>query len=142
MITEQQAITLANLLAMLRPNDWRPNQLMDLFHQHRQSQHHFRDITEAAVKAANNPDIKSPAVIFMDGKHWNNDRNTSRPKNQPCQEHAGQDAHTCVCCWADIKLGERPETMLGKRMSAGTPNAEGAAAVREALKTTRGVAPF
>ncbi|MGO4297120.1 hypothetical protein [Glutamicibacter sp. MCAF14] len=156
MITEQQAITLANLLAMIRPGDWRQQQLTDLFYEHRTTTHPFSDIAEVAIRAANNPDIKSPTVIFLDGKHWNLGRNTKRPKNPPCEEHAGEDAHTCRCCQADILLGERPETMIGKRIHpAGKPNAFGAQAVKQALQalkspeshveaseTTRGVAPF
>lgn len=156
MITEQQAITLANLLAMIRPGDWRPQQLTDLFYEHRTTAHPFRDIAEVAIRAANNPEIKSPNVIFLDGKHWNLGRTTSRPKNPPCEEHAGEDAHTCRCCQADILLGHRPENMLGKRIHAkGKPSPFGAQAVKQALRTlkspggddqasetTRGVAPF
>lgn len=156
MITEQQAITLANLLAMIRPGDWRPQQLTDLFYEHRTTTHPFSDIAEVAIRAANNPDIKSPNVIFLDGKHWNLGRNTKRPKNPPCAEHAGEDAHTCRCCQADILLGERPPHMIGKRIHpAGKPNAFGVQAVKHALQalkspesdveaseTTRGVAPF
>ena len=156
MITEQQAITLAQLLAMIRPGDWRTQQLTDLFYQHRATPHPFRDIAEIAIRAANNPDIKSPNVIFLDGKHWNLDRPTKKPANPKCQEHPTYDAHTCSCCWAGIKLGERLENMLGKRMHAeGKPNTFGAEAVKHALhalkspegdaeasETTRGVAPF
>lgn len=143
MITEQQAITLANLLAMIRPGDWRPQQLTDLFYEHRTTTHPFSDIAEVAIRAANNPDIKSPNVIFLDGKHWNLGRNTKRPKNPPCAEHAGEDAHTCRCCQADILLGERPPHMIGKRMNPRTPpSVEGAQAVKDAIRATRGVAPF
>lgn len=156
MITQQQAITLAQLLAMIRPGDWRPQQLMDLFQEHQGTSHPFRDIAEIAIRAANNPDIKSPNIIFLDGKHWNLDRPTRKPTNPKCEEHPTYDAHTCSCCWADIKLGDRPENMLGKRMNpAGKTSPFGAQAVKQALQalkspesddqateTTRGVAPF
>lgn len=135
MITEQQATALTQILTMIRPNDWRPQQLLDLFYTHKDTRHPFPAITEAAIKAARNPDIKSPTVIFLDGKHWNHDTPTTRPTNPKCQDHPTQDAHTCTSCWADIKLGQRPESMLGKKTSHGTPNPNGAQQIREALKT-------
>lgn len=114
--------------------------------------HNYDHAIRAAAHYATmaNPDGSyakhTPAMYPATGAHWDQTAPTNsrhrRHQEPPCEEHSGQTARTCVCCWADIKLGERPEAMLGKRMSGGTPNAEGAAAVREALKTTRGVAPF
>lgn len=53
-----------------------------------------------------------------------------------CEEHSTFEAHSCPCCWADIKTGLRPDNMLGKRMTPATPsNPAGVEAVKQAIKS-------
>lgn len=88
----------------------------------------------------------TPAMYPATGPHWDQTAPTGsrhkRHQEPPCEEHQGQTARTCTCCWADIKLGQRPENMLGKRVGGGKPNPAGAQAIKQVLRTTRGVAPF
>lgn len=54
------------------------------------------------------------------GPHWT----TTAPKPAPgvlvrvpeCEDHTGEAAASCRCCVADVKLGQRPADMIGKRM--------------------------
>lgn len=53
-----------------------------------------------------------------------------------CEEHTTYEAHSCSCCWADVKIGERTESQVGKRTHpAHPPSAAGAEAVKQAIKT-------
>lgn len=60
---------------------------------------------------------QTPGFIAEPSRFWDDTAppHAPKPKAPPCEEHNGQDATTCACCWADIKLGQRPENMLGKR---------------------------
>lgn len=74
----------------------------------------FADILAAAVTAARDPATETPGRIFQVSVHWPAAAKPRLPKPSPCQDHIGQDAHTCRSCWADIKAGIRPEAALGK----------------------------
>lgn len=113
-MTETQAKALADVLAEVRPGNWKQPQLLKLFWEHR-AEHAFQDLALAAVKAAVNPAVKSPDVIFMPGSHWDKPAtNAPAPKPEPCPDHIGEAAHNCRCCWADIKSGVRPSSALGR----------------------------
>ncbi|MFF5791109.1 hypothetical protein ACFY5D_03575 [Paeniglutamicibacter sp. NPDC012692] len=89
MITQQQASALAEVLAMIRPNDWKPRQLMTLFAKHRED-HNFPALAEAAIRAARNPAIRSPETIFLPGKHWlqpGEEPDRLPPRQLWCPEH-------------------------------------------------------
>ena len=78
----------------------------------------FPTLVEAAVKVARNPAKKYPNVIFMTGAHWDTtapDIGAQAPAGPPCEDHPEQQAHNCRCCLADFKVGERPQSMIGKR---------------------------
>jgi len=74
-IEQPQAEALANLLHQIRP-DWAVPSMMTLLARHKDS-HDLPTLSLAAVKAANNPGNRTPAVIFMPGPHW-----TSEPAPQ------------------------------------------------------------
>jgi hypothetical protein len=108
-MTESQAQALANVLAEMRPGDWKQAQLLKLFWEHR-DKHPFPHLALAAVRVADNPAIKSPAVIFMPGAHWDmSEIKTPKPRPEPCPQHIGEQAHNCRCCAADRKA-EQPQT--------------------------------
>jgi hypothetical protein len=118
MIHKPQAEALAALLAIIRPNDWRPKQVLDLLAEHRENPAPFAVIAQAAVTAAANPAIKSPTGIFLPGSHWPEAVKARMPDPPRCEDHRTFSAHNCPCCWADIKIGDRPPDMLGKQMHA------------------------
>jgi hypothetical protein len=83
----------------------------------------FPQLVQAAITAATrrNPDgsrtARTPAVIYQPGKHWEQpvtESGAQLPPGEPCEDHIGQQAHNCRCCWADIKAGTRPHEALGK----------------------------
>jgi LmbE family N-acetylglucosaminyl deacetylase len=67
-VQQPQAQALANLLHQLRP-DWNVTSIMALLGKHKDG-HEFTALSLAAVKAAANPDTRTPAVIFLPGPHW------------------------------------------------------------------------
>ena len=120
-MTEAQANALAAVLAEIRPGDWKPPQLLKLLWDHR-AEHPYRDLVFAAVKAALNPAVKSPAVIFMAGSHWDiPDAKGKKPRAPDCPDHIGKEAPNCSGCWADVKAGIRPADRIGKHH---TPESE------------------
>lgn len=40
-------------------------------------------------------------------------------KAPACEDHPEQEAATCRCCWADVKVGERPTEGIGRRTPEG-----------------------
>lgn len=63
---------------------------------------------------------QTPSFVAQPGTHWDNTAPAgmsyrSAPA-QWCEEHPTFEAHNCPCCWADIKIGDRPSSMLGKRL--------------------------
>ncbi|WP_285240088.1 hypothetical protein [Pseudarthrobacter sp. MEB009] len=128
-ITKPQAEALASILHELRP-EWGTPALVTLIGRNREHPAPFPALTQAAITAATrrNPDgtptARTPAVIYQPGKHWDqpiNDAGTRIPPGPPCEDHIGQEAHNCRCCWADIKAGTRPEQLLGKHHTETEP---------------------
>lgn len=115
MITQQQAAALAEVLAMIRPNDWKPAQLMNLFGQHHEA-HNFPALAEAGIRAARNPALRSPDAIFLPGKHWEATEHATPnlPDAPKCPEHPWEDQHHCRACLADVKAGDRDPRMIGR----------------------------
>lgn len=70
MITDPQALALAALLGHMR-KDWNPQSVLALIRKN-QEDYDFSSLARAAVNAAANPSIRTPAVIFMPGAHWMN----------------------------------------------------------------------
>lgn len=115
MIYKQQAEVLAAILALIRPNDWRPNQTLKVLQEHWETPHPFAVIAEVAVRAANDPAIKSPTGIFLPGKHWQFETfNVVAPSAPKCPEHEWEDAHHCRACLADVAAGERAPEQVGR----------------------------
>ena len=113
------ASTLAHLLHFIRP-EWSVRSLTSLILANR-GHASFPALCEAAVRVARNPVKKTPAVIFMDGPHWVADpvAGVSLPRGPACEDHPEEVALRCRCCLADVKVGERPEEMVGKHFEPG-----------------------
>lgn len=117
MLTEHQAKLIAHTCEQLRPGNWRAQQVLDVLYENRDKPHTFAALIQAAINAALNPAIKSPTGIYLPGKHWDTTQTPAlnAPQPRPCEDHDGQDAHTCAPCNADILLGHRPENLRGKK---------------------------
>lgn len=113
MITENQARTLASLLHEIRPR-WAVGSLMKVLEKNAQHPAPFADIAVAAVTAARDPVAETPGIIFIDTRFWPADVKANLPKPPDCPDHIGEHAHNCCSCWADVKVGDRPENMIGK----------------------------
>jgi hypothetical protein len=120
-LTQTQATLLAHILHEIRP-DWAITSMMSLLWEHRAA-HPFPALVIAAVRAASTPTNRTPAVIFMEGKHWRADGDQPREQPPPgpaCEDHPEQQAHICHCCKADILVGDRPATHQGKHWNTGS----------------------
>ena len=114
-LNDQQIKILAYALHEIRP-EWGIPSMKTIFEKNR-SFADFAPLLEAAVKVARNPAKKMPSVIFMTGPHWGTtapDVGKDALKPPPCVDHPEQDSLTCRCCHADVKVGQRPQTHIGK----------------------------
>jgi hypothetical protein len=125
-ITDQQKRAVAYLLHEILP-DWPVASLVSLIDKHSDVPS-LGALTIAATTKAMEATCQTPAPIFHPGPHWPEAARRQLPKPPPCEDHIGQDAHTCRSCWADVKAGIRPQTHIGKHHEAA---AEEAASVIE-----------
>lgn len=113
MITEKQATMIAHVLHEIRPA-WGIDGTRKVLERNADHPANFGEILSAAVTAALDPDTQTPGRIFQIATHWPVKAKPRLPKPAPCPDHVGQDGGTCRCCWADVKVGLRPETHIGK----------------------------
>lgn len=117
-LTEAHARHLAGVLNLIRP-DWPVPSLLTLLFEHRE-QPDFPALVIAAVAKAQDRSCKTPAPIFIPGAHWPEAARAKLPALPRCEDHDTEDGPTCRSCLADVKAGDRPETMIGKRMKQET----------------------
>ena len=113
MITQSQATTLAAVLHEMRPR-WAVASMMKIFEKQAGHVASFADIALAAVTAARDPVAETPGIIFIDQRFWPEAVRARLPKPPDCEDHTGERAHNCSSCWADIKVGDRPPTHIGR----------------------------
>ncbi|HAY44072.1 MAG TPA: hypothetical protein DCY59_11245, partial [Micrococcaceae bacterium] len=60
---------------------------------------------------------RTPNVYPEHGRHWTGTapEGHEAPKAKPCGDHDTEPAHNCRSCLADVKVGDRPENMIGIR---------------------------
>ena len=134
MINEKQARALASLLHEMR-RGWSIPSMMTLLSKNHDHPASFAEIVIAATTAANDDKVTSPGIIFIDQRFWPEPAKPKLPKPPPCLDHPEQDAHNCRCCLADVKVGDRPQELIGKHMEPEyVPNPNETAAVRQALR--------
>lgn len=102
-ITQTQAALLAHILHELRP-EWSIPSMMKLLWDHR-TKHPYPQLVRAAINVALTPTKKTPAIIFLDGKHWltpeqaTNPAHTATTGNDPtCPDHPLEQFSTCTEC--------------------------------------------
>lgn len=148
-----EARAVAFLLNRIRP-DWQIESTMKVLGQHKQVPS-LAELTIAAVIKARQDSARTPATIFIEGDHWPKPTKMKLAPAPKCEDHPTETAEHCHCCWADIRVGDRPEHMLGKQLEPKTnPTTKPIdwGAIFESVakeptapivaETTRGVAPF
>lgn len=123
MITESQAKALAVMLHEIRPR-WSTPAMLKVFERNHTHPAAFADIAAAAVNAARDTKVETPGCIFVDQRFWPPEIKAQLPKPPACEDHIGQDAHTCRSCHADVKAGIRPPDRIGKHHEPESENTE------------------
>lgn len=118
-LTERQAGHLASILNCIRP-DWPVPSLLTILYENR-AQPDFPALVIASVTKAQDRTCKTPAPIFIPGAHWPEAVRTRLPALPRCEDHDTEDGPTCRSCLADVKAGDRPDTMIGRRLTPRTP---------------------
>lgn len=128
-ITRDQAHALAALLATLRP-DWQPPGILKALSDARERSDAW-SLAHAALHAAQDPKVRTPAVIALAGEHWTKGKalGTADPiRFERCAEpgHSSYRADNCGACRAEAieQQGEPPP----KRTAAPMPDG-----IRQAL---------
>ena len=110
MITPQQAWAIGHLVHELRPA-WEAEGVVAQVK--RVADRNPVMVALACIRAAADPDAKTPGVIPTNGTHWNEGikqaPNEWHPpkREQECTLHAGQYAGSCNGCRADQLAGDR-----------------------------------
>lgn len=114
-MTEKQARALAYLLHEIRP-DWGITAMVSLFGKHHDSVPSLGALMIAATTKALEPSCRTPGPIFQSGPHWPDASAAERflPKPPACEDHKDYEGPTCRCCHADVKIGQRPHTHIGR----------------------------
>ena len=124
-INREQAHALAALIAALR-DDWDTAGVLKALSDARDRSTAW-DLAHAALHAAQNPKIKTPAVIAMAGEHWTvgkalGESTTDAPR---CPEpgHTSYFAHNCGYCKAErletvrLNQGDRTPAVPPERIN-------------------------
>lgn len=113
-LSEKQVNGIAWLLHELRP-EWGVGSLKSLLLKNR-TVPSLGALMIAATTKALEPSCKTPGPIFQPGPHWPDASAAERylPKPPACEDHKDYEGPTCRCCWADVRVGERPQTHIGR----------------------------
>lgn len=135
-LTDQEGQRLVAMMLAMRP-DWTPNKPGRLLHETNQAGglthaqdygHAIRALAAYATETGldGRHTKRTPNLYPADGRHWTTTATQPHalPQGPPCEDHPEQEAANCRCCWADIKVGQRPTTHIGKHH---TPESETAA---------------
>lgn len=127
-LEDQQGRQLEAIMLATRP-DWAPkNPGRMLEHANTVGFVHaadFAHMIRALAVYATQPDAhgqpfgRSPDGYTRAGAHWTTTapQDHEKPRMPRCEEHATEDADTCRCCWSEVRTRERPERMVGRRMT-------------------------
>ncbi|MHA7227861.1 hypothetical protein [Glutamicibacter soli] len=128
-ITNSQGQRLTTILQAVRP-DWNEKGIVKALQDANKGEglpaidfdHAMRaSVAYGTAKSRDGSYLKqTPLFVAQPGPHWDD---TAPPgagyQSAPpawCEDHPTFNAHNCACCWADIRVGDRPDNMLGKRM--------------------------
>lgn len=132
-LTTQQGQRLTTMMLAMRP-DWTPNKPENVLIRANEGPgfpaanfgHCIRALANYATET--NPDgtfvKRTPNLYPEHGRHWTSTASEEHqaPDAPKCQEHDTEPAHNCRSCLADVKVGDRHPSMIGKSMRpANTP---------------------
>lgn len=131
-LTRSQGQRLVQIIKLMRP-DWSNNPVDKILSEANQGDgipaHDFEHALRAAAHYATMTEPnggylkRTPNLYTATGKHWDDTApaksNHAHVKMPQCEDHDGQDAHTCRACIADIALGDRKPELQGKRLHEG-----------------------
>ena len=109
-VTPKQAWAIAHLVAELRP-EWQPEGVVSAIK--RVADRNPHEVALASIRAAADPEARTPGVIPTPGTHWQEgikqQPGKGRPprKDEECDVHVGQWADACHGCASDRLTGER-----------------------------------
>lgn len=108
--TPEDARALAHILTRIRPT-WDHAATMRELQNAALNGATLADTATAALRAATNPAMKTPAAISF-AEHWTAPHRATltAPK---CEDHPTFEAANCRCCWGDVKTGQRPADKIG-----------------------------
>lgn len=142
-LTQSQGQRLATALHAARP-DWPTSSITSILQTANANgglpAHDFDHALRATIAYAtttgpNGYQKQTPAYLPEPSRFWDDTAPASskhpRAKQMPCEDHPEENAHNCSCCWADIKIGQRPQHLLGKLMPPSPPNTQHPAAATE-----------
>ncbi|MET4059977.1 hypothetical protein ABIB35_001522 [Arthrobacter sp. UYP6] len=128
-LTDQEGQRLVSVMLAMRP-DWIPNKPGRMLLEANQAGglvfaqdfgHALRALAAYATETGpdGRPAKRTPNLYTADGKHWTSTATepTALPQQPACEDHPEQEAHNCRCCWADHKVGQRPQSHIGKHFN-------------------------
>ena len=125
-LTDQEGQRLVAMMLAMRP-DWTPNKPSLLLHAANQGDgfiyaqdygHVIRALAHYATETG--PDgrhhYRTPDLYPADGRHWTTTatKPEALPPGPACEDHPEEPARNCRCCWADVRVGDRPHHLIGK----------------------------
>ena len=96
-LTATQGKALVQLVASLR-RDWQPAGIEAAIRKATEDGATGPDVCVAAVRAAVDPEAKTPGLIPAPGPHWQALRSGTRHAPIPCPFHDDQPASRCTTC--------------------------------------------
>ena len=96
-LNQAQGKALVQLIASLR-RDWQPAGIEAAIRKAADDGATGPDVCVAAVRAAVNPEAKTPGLIPAPGPHWQELRSGTRLAPIPCPFHHDQPASRCKSC--------------------------------------------
>ena len=99
-LTQTQGKALVQLIASLR-RDWQPAGIEAAIRKATAGGATGPDVCVAAVRAAVDPDARTPGLIHSPGPHWQGTRAGTRLAPIPCPDHPDQPASRCRTCVAE-----------------------------------------
>jgi hypothetical protein len=134
-LTSQEGQRLTAAMLAMRP-DWTPNNPGSLLAVANEAAglpghdfgHALRALAHYATATGDDGrhQYRTPNIYVQDGKHWTATapETWTKPKPPACPDHIGEEAPTCRCCHADVKVGLRPAEMIGKHYEPESENDE------------------